>query len=462
MKDLSGTIPGAIHHKVINEGGYGKDITVGSALILANVSVFSPKPSMYYLNITMRNVVKIFYKDSVPDNGSGVGGSGMLMEEKDIVKLMKEEEMADLELNVCGNVIDQEDLYKFDEEALNLVLKEEARQAQVDQEWLEKCRQEEELDEEHERQLWGFYETFANHIQSEGGGALGSLGALKPSIHPVIAIFLPLGAEVEAACALKVEAVGALDLVKVEAVGALDVVGLSLNILISASEAEYASLNKAKYASLNKAKYDRLIPSEICIQAEYDIIKRNMSVCLQAKYDRLSSETVNSFTEASGSKPRSNTKNNRNLPAKSVNQKTVEDHPMKNKFVWTKVNRVDSSISSKRVNNSELQSILCGRLWTQSVLLYRCQFCDSDLEILSESITMLCMLAVKSIQDQIMAVASSNKLSFGTSIDHCHDRKTFPACARDDVQARNIHILHDIRAFPVIANTEQGMVKSPK
>ncbi|GKC45026.1 hypothetical protein Tco_1062748 [Tanacetum coccineum] len=55
-------------------------------------------------------------------------------------------------------------------------------------------------------------------------------------------------------------------------------------------EAEYVSLNKAKYAGLNQAKYDRLIPSEICIQAEYDIIKRNMSVCLQAKYDRLSSE----------------------------------------------------------------------------------------------------------------------------------------------------------------------------
>ncbi|GJY55906.1 RNA-directed DNA polymerase, eukaryota [Tanacetum coccineum] len=77
MKDISCIIPGAIHHKVINEGGYGKDITVGSALILANVSVFSPKPSMHYLNITMRNVVKIFYKDSVPVNGSGVGGSGM-------------------------------------------------------------------------------------------------------------------------------------------------------------------------------------------------------------------------------------------------------------------------------------------------------------------------------------------------------------------------------------------------
>ncbi|GKF42581.1 hypothetical protein Tco_0125923, partial [Tanacetum coccineum] len=56
---------------------------------------------------------------------------------------------------------------------------------------------------------------------------------------------------------------------------------------------------------------------------------------------------VNSSTEASGSKPRSNTKNNKNLPAKSVNQKTIKDHPMTNKSVWTKVNRVDSSISSK-------------------------------------------------------------------------------------------------------------------
>nr|GEV77314.1 hypothetical protein [Tanacetum cinerariifolium] len=62
LKDLSGTI----HHKFIDEGGYGKDITVGVALIRAVV---------------------------------------------------------------CGNVIKQEDLYKFDEEALNLTLEEEARQS---------------------------------------------------------------------------------------------------------------------------------------------------------------------------------------------------------------------------------------------------------------------------------------------------------------------------------------------
>ncbi|GJV55603.1 GPCR kinase [Tanacetum coccineum] len=73
MKDLSGTIPGTIHHKVIDEGGYGKDITVGAALILANVSVFSPKPSMHYLNITMRNVVKVFRKDAVPESENGGG-----------------------------------------------------------------------------------------------------------------------------------------------------------------------------------------------------------------------------------------------------------------------------------------------------------------------------------------------------------------------------------------------------
>ncbi|GKA18168.1 GPCR kinase [Tanacetum coccineum] len=65
MKDLSGTIPGTVHHKVIGEGGNGKDITVGAAMILANVSVFTPKPSEHYLNITKRNVVKIFRKDTV-------------------------------------------------------------------------------------------------------------------------------------------------------------------------------------------------------------------------------------------------------------------------------------------------------------------------------------------------------------------------------------------------------------
>ncbi|GKE25152.1 zf-CCHC domain-containing protein [Tanacetum coccineum] len=71
MKDLSGTIPGTIHYKVIGEGGYGKDITVGAALILANVSVLSSKSSLHYINITMGNVVKVFRKDTVPESDSG-------------------------------------------------------------------------------------------------------------------------------------------------------------------------------------------------------------------------------------------------------------------------------------------------------------------------------------------------------------------------------------------------------
>ncbi|GKF40285.1 GPCR kinase, partial [Tanacetum coccineum] len=65
------TVPETIHHKVIGEGGYGKDITVGVALIIAKVSVFSPQPSLHYLNITKKNVVKVFRKDTVPESDSG-------------------------------------------------------------------------------------------------------------------------------------------------------------------------------------------------------------------------------------------------------------------------------------------------------------------------------------------------------------------------------------------------------
>ncbi|GJW69667.1 hypothetical protein Tco_0126584 [Tanacetum coccineum] len=37
------TIPGTIHHKVIGDGGYGKDIIVGAVMVLTNVSVFTPE-----------------------------------------------------------------------------------------------------------------------------------------------------------------------------------------------------------------------------------------------------------------------------------------------------------------------------------------------------------------------------------------------------------------------------------
>nr|GEV52416.1 hypothetical protein [Tanacetum cinerariifolium] len=51
VKDLSGTLAGSIHYKVINDEGYKKEITVGSSIILANVLVFSLNPSMHYHNI---------------------------------------------------------------------------------------------------------------------------------------------------------------------------------------------------------------------------------------------------------------------------------------------------------------------------------------------------------------------------------------------------------------------------
>ncbi|GJU57982.1 hypothetical protein Tco_1235748 [Tanacetum coccineum] len=62
-------------------------------------------------------------------------------------------------------------------------------------------------------------------------------------------------------------------------------------------------------------------------------------------------------TVASGSKPRSNIKKDRTLPAKS-DPKTVENHPRNNKSSVKRKNRVDSSISSKRtVINSTSNSV---------------------------------------------------------------------------------------------------------
>ncbi|GJR54115.1 retrovirus-related pol polyprotein from transposon TNT 1-94 [Tanacetum coccineum] len=65
-------------------------------------------------------------------------------------------------------------------------------------------------------------------------------------------------------------------------------------------------------------------------------------------------EQLNSCTDASGSQPRSNTKKNRILPAKSVNMKKVEEHPRTIKSSLKTMICVDSSISSKRTDNTDL------------------------------------------------------------------------------------------------------------
>nr|GEW40935.1 RNA-directed DNA polymerase, eukaryota, reverse transcriptase zinc-binding domain protein [Tanacetum cinerariifolium] len=80
---------------------------------------------------------------------------------------------------------------------------------------------------------------------------------------------------------------------------------------------------------------------------------------------------VISSTKASGSKPRSNTKNNMILPAKSDNKKKVEAHPWNNKSNLKQENRVDSSISHKRYYVEGLGH----NLFSVG------QFCDSDLEV---------------------------------------------------------------------------------
>ncbi|GJS08561.1 reverse transcriptase domain-containing protein [Tanacetum coccineum] len=66
LKDPTGIMGGTIHYKVFKneDDGYAKSIKVGYVLILRNVSVFTPKPSKHYLNITIRNIVKVFYKDA--------------------------------------------------------------------------------------------------------------------------------------------------------------------------------------------------------------------------------------------------------------------------------------------------------------------------------------------------------------------------------------------------------------
>nr|GEY63711.1 hypothetical protein [Tanacetum cinerariifolium] len=76
LKDLPCLISGTIHYKVLNEEVYGNAISVGVVLILRNISVFSPKSLGHYLNIILKNIVKVFHNDtSVVNSGSGASTS---------------------------------------------------------------------------------------------------------------------------------------------------------------------------------------------------------------------------------------------------------------------------------------------------------------------------------------------------------------------------------------------------
>ncbi|GKD19066.1 hypothetical protein Tco_1208224, partial [Tanacetum coccineum] len=67
---------------------------------------------------------------------------------------------------------------------------------------------------------------------------------------------------------------------------------------------------------------------------------------------------VKGATTASGSKPRSDTKKDRTLPTKS-DKKKLEDHHRNNKSSVKRKNRVDSSISYKRIVISSNSNSVC-------------------------------------------------------------------------------------------------------
>lgn len=60
LKDPTGTIGASIHHKVLSQSEFGKELTVGAVLILQQVSIFAPVKSAHYLNVTLRNLAKVF------------------------------------------------------------------------------------------------------------------------------------------------------------------------------------------------------------------------------------------------------------------------------------------------------------------------------------------------------------------------------------------------------------------
>ena len=83
---------------------------------------------------------------------------------------------------------------------------------------------------------------------------------------------------------------------------------------------------------------------------------------LQTNVHNADSTGVTNVTKASRSKINCNTRKDRTLPTKSVQEKRVEDHRRNNKTDLNHVNRVDSSISSRRTvinSNSNATHKIC-------------------------------------------------------------------------------------------------------
>ncbi|GJU50562.1 retrovirus-related pol polyprotein from transposon TNT 1-94 [Tanacetum coccineum] len=90
-------------------------------------------------------------------------------------------------------------------------------------------------------------------------------------------------------------------------------------------------------------------------------LTRKKQVTFEDRCD--TSNRVNCCTNASGSQPRSNTKKNKILLAKSVNKKQVEEHPRTNKSSLKTTNHVDYSISYKRTKATRKVLTSVGYQW---------------------------------------------------------------------------------------------------
>ncbi|GKB08878.1 retrovirus-related pol polyprotein from transposon TNT 1-94, partial [Tanacetum coccineum] len=114
-----------------------------------------------------------------------------------------------------------------------------------------------------------------------------------------------------------------------------------------------------KHASTSLPKKKQVTFEEQCAMSKSNTHKPVEQLnCQKTNVHMPPSTGVNSCTDASRSQPRSNTKKNRILPAKSVNMKKVEEHPRTIKSSLKTTNRVDSSISSKHtVINSNSHSV---------------------------------------------------------------------------------------------------------
>ncbi|GJY48242.1 hypothetical protein Tco_0438198 [Tanacetum coccineum] len=108
-----------------------------------------------------------------------------------------------------------------------------------------------------------------------------------------------------------------------------------------------------KHASTSLPKEKQVTFEEQCAMSKSNTHKPVKQLnCQKTNVPVPPSTGVNSCTDASGSQPRSNTKKNRILPAKSVNMKKVKEHPRIIKSSLKTTNRVDSSISSKRTGDN--------------------------------------------------------------------------------------------------------------